>query len=225
MLIMNINRILKIDKLLKNKSFFLFGPRGTGKTTIIREQLGVNALLVNLLHSEYYLRLSARPSELEAIIAQAPKHSLVAIDEIQKVPALLDEVHRLIESNGVRFLLTGSSARKLRRGAANLLAGRAWEARLFPFIRKELASEFELNRVLRYGTLPAVYFSKMPDEELYAYTDVYLREEIQAEGVVRKIPQFHRFLKSASLTNAQVLNFTKIGGGYRNFSFNCTFLL
>ena len=134
----------------------------------------------------------------------------MVIDEIQRIPELLNEVHRLIESKRVTFLLTGSSARKLRRGRANLLAGRVWQARMYPFIYREL-NDFDLDRYLLYGGLPAVYLSAYPEEELDAYVNTYLREEIMAEGLIRRLPPFSRFLKTLALANAELLNFTKIG--------------
>lgn len=134
---------------------------------------------------------------------------MVVIDEIQRVPELLNEVHRLIESRKMTFLLTGSSARKLRRGKANLLAGRVWEAGFFPLSRTEIPG-FNLQRYLRYGGLPAVYLSQYPDEELDAYVNTYLKEEIMAEGLIRKLPPFARFLKAIALANAEMINFSKI---------------
>lgn len=209
---MKVSRQLNLPQLLAKKSFFLFGPRATGKTFLIREQLTSQALILDLLRSDLYLRLSRSPTELESIITAYGPCSVVVIDEVQKVPQLLDEVHRLIESKGLKFLLTGSSARKLRRGQANLLAGRAWHAALFPLTWAELnTSSFDLDRYLRYGGLPTVYLSKDPDEELRAYTKTYLYEEIQAEGLVRRLPQFARFLQVAALSSGQMLNFAAIG--------------
>jgi predicted AAA+ superfamily ATPase len=207
-----ITRYLHLPKLLAKKSFFLFGPRATGKTFLIREQLADRAFIIDLLRSDLYLRLSGSPSDLEALIAAHGPCSVVVIDEVQKVPQLLDEVHRLIESKGLKFLLTGSSARKLRHGQANLLAGRAWQANLFPLTWRELKDlPFTLDRYLRYGGLPTVYLSQDPQEELHAYVNTYLHEEIQAEGLVRRLPQFARFLRVAALSSGQVLNFASIG--------------
>lgn len=205
-------RQLNLLKLLQKKSFFLLGPRATGKSFLIREQLSQSAITLNLLNSELYLRLSSHPADLESIIdAQMDKqeHKIVAIDEIQKIPHLLDEVHRLIESRKIRFLLTGSSARKLKYGHANLLAGRAWIANLFPLSWSEMPT-FQLDYYLRYGGLPAVYTTKEPEEELNAYARTYLYEEIQAEGLARKLPAFSRFLTTAALANGQLLNFAQI---------------
>jgi predicted AAA+ superfamily ATPase len=146
---------------------FFFGPRSTCKTTLIRQQLAGKAFIIDLLDSRYFLRLSSAPHELESMIAATPADIFV-IDEIQRIPELLNEIHRLIESRNLTFLLTGSSARKLRRGRANLLAGRVWNAGMFPLIYREIPG-FDLNRYLRYGGLPAVYLSEYPEEELDAY--------------------------------------------------------
>ncbi len=209
---MDLDRILRLPDLLAKKSFFLFGPRATGKSWLVRKQLGEKALVLDLLRSDLYLRLSADPGELAAIVAAGlgGGRRFVVIDEVQRVPELLNEVHRWIEEKGVRFLLTGSSARKLRRGNVNLLAGRAWTAHLFPVTWKEIP-EFDLDRYLRYGGLPSVVLSGDPEEELRAYAHAYLYEEIQAEGLVRKLPQFSRFLIGAALSNGRMLNFAKLG--------------
>lgn len=209
---MKIARYLNLLQLLEKKSFFLFGPRATGKTFLIREQLADRAFVIDLLRSDLYLRLSGSPADLEALIAAPGSCPVVVIDEVQKVPPLLDEVHRLIENRGVKFLLTASSVRKLRRGQANLLAGRAWQANLFPLTWIELKEQpFALDRYLRYGGLPTGYLSQDPQEELHAYVNTYLYEEIQAEGLVRRLPQFARFLQVAALSSGQMLNFASIG--------------
>lgn len=205
---MEIERQLQLAPLLAMKSFFLFGPRATGKTTLIRQQLTESATIIDLLDSRYFLRLSGAPHELESLIAAAPA-DIIVIDEIQRIPELLNEVHRLIETQGITFLLTGSSARKLRRGKANLLAGRVWDARMFPLVYRELP-DMDLNRYLRYGGLPAVYLSEYPDEELDAYVNTYLKEEILAEGLIRRLPPFSRFLKTIALSNGEMINFTKL---------------
>ncbi len=208
---MDVDRILNMRELLKKKSFFLFGPRSTGKSTLAEAQLAGEALFIDLLDGTTYLRLVADPSALEQMIGlPGNEHKIVIIDEIQKIPALLDQIHRLIEKKHRRFLMTGSSARKLRAGAANLLAGRAWAAQLFPLVYTEIPKP-DLMRILRYGTLPQVYFSDDPEEELAAYSQTYLREEIQTEGLVRKIPQFSRFLKVAALCNGQTINYSSVG--------------
>ncbi len=205
---MEITRELQLIPLLSMNSFFLFGPRATGKTTLIRKELAETATIIDLLDSRYFLKLSSAPHELESLIAATPG-KIVVIDEIQRVPELLNEVHRLIEEQHITFLLTGSSARKLRRGKANLLAGRVWEARMFPLIYQEL-NNFDLDRYLRYGGLPAVYLSNYPEEALDAYVNTYLKEEIMAEGLIRRLPPFSRFLEAISLANGEMVNFTKI---------------
>ncbi len=205
-------RQLNLSQLLEKKSFFLLGPRATGKSFLIHQELGEQALVLNLLRSELFLRLSRSPWELEAIIEgllSEKKSPIIVIDEVQKLPNLLDEVHRLMEEKRWRFLLTGSSARKLKHGHANLLAGRAWTAQLFPLSFSEIP-HFDLGRYLRYGGLPAIYPSEFPEEELTAYAHTYLYEEIQAEGLVRKLPQFSRFLQVAALNNGLLLNFSKV---------------
>jgi predicted AAA+ superfamily ATPase len=209
---MEIQRYPNLLKLTEKKSFFLFGPRSVGKSTLIRQQLS-SAVTINLLRSDIFLRLNLKPSDLEQLIKGSEKYrpeGLIVIDEIQKVPALLDEVHRLIEEERLRFLLTGSSARKLKADGVNLLAGRAWMANLFPLTFQELGDDFNIDRMLMYGGLPAVYLSTNPIEELSAYVSLYINEEIKQEGLVRKLPSFLSFLKLAALSNSQLLNFAKI---------------
>jgi predicted AAA+ superfamily ATPase len=206
---MELPRTLDLRGLLPKKSFFLLGPRATGKTYLIRQQLGGDPLTIDLLRSDLLLRLSAKPEDLEGLIDAAPGRKWVVIDEIQRVPALLPEVHRLIETRGRRFLLTGSSARKLRRGSADLLAGRAWVANLFPLTWRELP-DFDLARYLRFGGLPPVHLSAHPEEELRAYVSVYLQEEIRAEGLIRRLPPFTRFLRVAALSSGQLLNYAEV---------------
>jgi uncharacterized protein len=201
-------RLLNIDDLLNKKSHFLFGARGTGKTTLIKEQLGESAFRIDLLNSDYYLRLASRPSDIEGMIS-AQTNRIIVVDEVQKLPILLDEVHRLIEEQGYTFLLTGSSARKLKRGGGNLLAGRAWIAELFPLVSREIP-DFNLEMYLRFGGLPSMYYSEYPQDELKAYMQTYLTEEVAAEGLVRNLPLFSRFIKKASLTNGMLLNFSEL---------------
>ncbi len=207
---MEFERCLNLAELLNKKSFFLFGPRSTGKTHLVRRQLGNRAVWIDLLKSETFLRLSQNPTEIEALLEASPKFPWVVIDEVQRIPDLLNEVHRLIEERGLHFLLTGSSARKLKRGQANLLGGRAWTAQMFPLCSEEIP-DLQLDRYLRYGGLPHVYQSESPEEELDAYVQTYLKEEILAEGLIRKLPPFSRFLKVAALSNGRQLNFAQIG--------------
>ncbi len=207
-----IDRLLNLPQLLKKKSFFLFGPRGVGKSLLIARTLKDQAVMINLLRPETYLRLSTHPDQLREMIYASPQAQtkLVVIDEIQKIPLLLDEVHRLIEEEQYTVLMTGSSARKLRQGGVNLLAGRARIASLFPLSMQELKHEFKLERYLRFGGLPMVYFSDDPQEDLQAYVATYLQEEIKAEGLIRKLPAFAAFLKIAALSSGQVINFAKL---------------
>ena len=195
--------------LSEKKSFFLFGPRSTGKTTLLRAQFPEREI-IDLLKSSTYLSLAANPSLLgELVREQLKTGSVVILDEIQKLPSLLDEIHHLIESTPAKFILTGSSGRKLKRSGINLLAGRAWEANLFPLVSAEIPG-FDINRFLRFGGLPQVYAGEYPEEELTAYVDTYLREEIKAEALVQNLPQFSRFLKTAVFSNAEQINFANI---------------
>jgi len=207
-----IDRKISILHLLRRKSFFLFGPRGVGKSSLIKREIEGKAVVINLLRPDTYLRLSSSPGQLEEIIdASLPASSeWVVIDEVQKLPLLLDEVHRLIEERGLKFLLTGSSARKLKHGGGNLLAGRAWTANMMPLTSQELGDNFKLDHYLQFGGLPAVVTSEFPEEELQAYTGTYLQEEIKAEGLVRKLGPFATFLRAAALSNGQVMNFAKL---------------
>jgi predicted AAA+ superfamily ATPase len=186
----------------------LFGPRQTGKTFLIRLVLP-DVKTYDLLDSTVYLALSQRPSRLAEELT--PEDKVVAIDEIQRLPDLLNEVHRLIEQRGVNFLLTGSSARKLRRGGVNLLGGRARTRYLHPLTSCELGDHFELDRAIERGLLPSIYFSDDPKADLDAYTGTYLQQEIVAEGATRNVHAFSRFLRVAALCNATIVNFTKIG--------------
>jgi uncharacterized protein len=200
-------RTLQLPKLLEKKSFFLFGPRATGKTSLIHNQLK-GAKVYDLLDADVFARLASRPKLLgEELPASSSKtENLIVIDEIQKLPSLLDEVHRLIESRRIKFLLTGSSARKLKHGGANLLGGRAWEASLFPLTSNEI-SDFDLLRYLNQGGIPHIYLSAEPSEELRSYANLYLREEIAAESLIRKIDQFARFLDVMALQNGEELHY------------------
>ncbi len=202
-----IARQLDLNALLRQKSHFLFGPRQSGKSFLIRQTLPATRIY-NLLDSEVFLALNQRPARIGEEIGEGEK--TVVIDEIQRLPALLNEIHRLIEERGVRFLLTGSSARKLRRGGVNLLGGRARIKHLHPFVAAELGAHFDLNRALHAGLLPGIYFSTDADADLAAYAGAYLQEEIVAEGVTRNIPAFSRFLRVAALCNARIVNFTNV---------------
>lgn len=208
---MEFQRILQLANITSKKSFFLFGPRGTGKSFLIRKCFGPKTPVINLLRASIQLRLIQNPSLLEEMIDETltEKKNLIVIDEIQKVPLLLDEVHRLIEERGLKFLLTGSSARRLKNDGANLLAGRAWVAELFPLVFPEIAN-FNLDRYLRYGGLPAVVLSEEPEEQLDAYVQTYINEEIKSESLVRRIPAFVEFLRFAALSNTKLINFASL---------------
>lgn len=205
---MRLERILNIKQLLEKKSHFLFGPRATGKSSLVKHHLADQALIIDLLHSETYMRLAENPSQLESML-ELNQHPYVVIDEIQRVPELLNEVHRLIENKQIRFLLTGSSARKLKRHGVNLLAGRARQAELYPLTYHELP-HFNLEHYLQYGGLPMIALSDEPHEDLDAYVHTYLEEEIKAEALVQKLPAFSRFLQLSALTSGATLNFTSI---------------
>lgn len=196
-------------------SFFLFGPRGAGKSTLLRDSLGNRAAVwIDLLDPEEEHRFQTQPSELKARVDHLDSGALVVIDEIQRAPKLLDLVHSLIESHGLLFALTGSSARKLRRGAANLLAGRAFVRHLYPLTSVELGDDFDLYETLTTGTLPKIFdFDNESARKQYlrAYANTYLKEEIQAEQLVRNVPQFRRFLEIAGQMNGKPLNYSKIG--------------
>lgn len=202
-----IQRTLDLPALLKQKSHFLFGPRQTGKSSLVARSLG-NARVYDLLDSSVYLAMSREPGRLAEEIG--PQDRVVVIDEIQRLPGLLNEVHRLIERRGIRFLLTGSSARKLRRGGVNLLGGRARTKNLHPLTSHELGGRFDLARAVERGLLPSIYFSDSPRADLDAYAGSYLQQEIVAEGVTRNVPAFSRFLRVAALCNGTIVNFTNL---------------
>ena len=208
-----INRILDIQDRLKRKSMFLFGPRQTGKTAMIDNQLDDDVRLVwSLLNANIRRRCQSDPSVLrDELATRGIKDGLVVIDEIQKVPDLLDEVHLMIEETDIRFLMTASSARRLRETGVNLLGGRAGKMNLHPFVWPEIR-QFKptLDRILTYGMLPSVFLSEEPDEVLDDYINVYLQEEIAGEGLVRQLPKFERFLEVAALTNSQGINYSNI---------------
>ena len=206
--IIKFKRLLDIQKTLSQASCFFFGARGTGKSFLIRETLKDKAFVIDLLKTELFLRLSESPSLVESMIEQSKKKSIV-IDEVQKLPILLDEVHRLIEEKRYHFLLTGSSARKLKRGKANLLAGRARLEHLFPLVSSEIPN-FDLKTYLLWGGLPAVWQVQDKREFLNSYIDTYLKEEILAEQVARSLPHFSRFLKTAALCSGELVNFNGV---------------
>ena len=195
---------------LPRGSFFLFGPRGTGKTTWLRTVLP-DALVVDLLKPEEYRRLSARPERLRERVLGAPRGTDVVVDEIQRIPELLNVVHTLMESGrGHRFVLTGSSARKLRRGGVNLLAGRAALRTMPPFMAGELGGAFDLDAGLRLGTVPTVVDSEDPPSALAAYASLYVEQEVRAEGLARDVGGFSRFLEAVAYSHAATLNVSEV---------------
>ena len=204
----NYKRIININQLLSRKSCFLFGPRQTGKSWLIRESTGIDKVY-NLLEIDTFRALSRKPSLLRDELSD--KDKVIVIDEVQLLPELLNEVHLLIEERGLKFLLTGSSARKLKRTGVNLLGGRASWLLFFPLIRKELGNAFNLNKAITYGTIPSFYSSVAAKEDLKDYIELYLREEIAGETAIRQLPVFSRFLDIAALCNSQLVNYTNIG--------------
>ncbi len=185
-------------------SFFLLGPRGTGKSTWVREQFPT-ALRLDLLHEATFVELAGNAERIESL-ADGVGAQTVCIDEVQKLPSLLDEAHRLIEARGFRFVLTGSSARKLRRAGVNLLAGRARTLTMHPLTPAELGPRFDLGHALQFGLLPTAWVASDPADYLKSYAGTYLREEVMQESLVRNIGSFKRFLESASLSQAAILN-------------------
>lgn len=204
---MNIPRKFKLLPELKKKSMFLFGPRQTGKSWLIRHTLK-NHKIYNLLDNEVFLQLSRSPQRIRE--QYTPRDRIIIIDEIQRLPLLLNEVQLMIEEYGVNFLLTGSSARKLRRKGVNLLGGRALERHLHPLTSDELGKNLELERAINFGLLPSIYLSDNPQADLDAYISLYLCEEIAAEGLTRNVPAFSRFLEVAALCSGKIINYNNI---------------
>lgn len=193
-----------------SSSFFLFGPRGTGKSTFVRQHFP-KALYIDLLDPERVRFLSAMPERLNEIVEAHRESRSIVIDEIQRIPELLMVIHGLIEARkGLTFVLTGSSARKLRRTGVNLLGGRALLHTLHPFMAAELGEHFDFTQALLQGLLPVVVASQSPAEVLRSYAALYLREEVQMEGLVRNIGNFSRFLEAISFSQASVLNVTNV---------------
>jgi predicted AAA+ superfamily ATPase len=190
------------------ESFFLWGPRQTGKSSLLRATYPT-AVWYDLLRSDLFRAFTERPSRLREELTALGKPRLVVIDEVQKVPALLDEVHALIEEGWV-FALCGSSARRVRRGHANLLGGRAVRHELFGLVSDELGDAFDLDRMLNHGTLPRHYLAASPLPRLRAYVDDYLKEEIAAEGLTRNLPAFAGFLGAAALSDGELVNYSTI---------------
>lgn len=203
-----LSRILKLP-LEGQNSIFLFGPRGTGKTSWIKQSLA-SEIYLDLLDSSTYNPLAANPSRLQDLIPQNYA-GWVVIDEVQRIPELLNEVHRLIEHKKIKFLLTGSSARSLRRSGVNLLAGRALKYSMHPLVIQEFGNTpFQLDTILQFGLLPAAIGHSDPEKYLESYVQTYLREEVLQEGLTRNLGTFTRFLEVASFSQGQVLNISEI---------------
>lgn len=198
-----INRIYQLNKELEN-SIFLFGARQTGKSTALRQQFP-REIYIDLLNSEVRNRLERRPSLLYEMLKDKAEGTIVIIDEIPEVPTLLNEVHRLISEKNLRFVLCGSSARKLKRKGTNTLGGRAYPVFFHPLVSAELP-DLDIDRAVNYGMIPSHYLAKNPERRLSAYIDVYLKEEIKEESLVRNLLAFQRFLEVAAISNGEILN-------------------
>ena len=202
-----LQRICHINNELE-ESIFLFGARQTGKSTFLHQAFA-DSLYIDLLDTDLKSRFSRRPSLLYEMLSDKKEGTIVVIDEIPKVPSLLNEVHRLISEKGIVFVLCGSSARKLKRKGYNTLGGRAYPVCLFPFVSAEI-SDFDLQHAINYGMLPPHYLAKNPQRRLSAYIDIYLKEGIKEEALVRNLKSFQRFLEVAALTNGEMVNYNNI---------------
>ncbi len=198
-------RILQIPK----ESFFLFGPRGSGKTHLLETSLKVDHQ-VELLSQENFIRYASEPGLFRRQIENLKPGSWVWVDEIQRIPELLNEVHWGIEKKKIKFALSGSSARKLRRSGVNLLAGRAEAKYLYPFIPTELGKDFSLADALQFGTLPIIFSADDKKQKLRSYIQTYIKEEIQTEALVKDLPAFLRFLKVSALLHGQTLSLSSV---------------
>lgn len=203
--------VKRIIELPSKTSFFLFGPRGTGKSSLIKERYP-DSIYIDLLESETYRRLLARPERISEYIYNNHEQPII-IDEIQRIPNLLNEVHRLIENEKLNFILTGSNARKLKSTQANLLAGRALKYNMFPLTISELGNEAVLKDILQHGLLPTIYDTSRdidPVKYLESYVQIYLEEEVMQEGLTRNLGNFSRFLETASFSQGQQLNISEV---------------
>jgi len=199
-------RIFNFYEILKKKSVFLFGARSTGKTYWIKKTIPKDTLYITLNHNETLMRLSDRPSLLNPMV---DGYKYVVIDEVQKLPPLLDVIHEIIEEQKIKFLMTGSSARKLRRQSANMLGGRALNKSFFPLVTAEIQN-FNLEKYLTVGGLPRVYSSDESDLELEAYLTSYFELEVKAEAYVRNLAPFHRFVRTAAMVSGELINYANI---------------
>jgi uncharacterized protein len=202
---MMLPRVLSVPR----QNFFLLGPRGSGKSTWLRAAFP-DAHVIDLLSEEKFQQLLAHPGLFADEVRTLQAGRWVIVDEIQRLPGLLNEVHRFMEEKRLRFILCGSSARKLKRAGVNLLAGRALRCSMHPFVPEELGGRFDLEQALRFGLLPVVWDSEAKADTLAAYAQFYLKEEIQAEALVRNLPGFARFLPVAALFHGQTINVTTI---------------
>lgn len=201
------DRVLDFS-IIDDDSAFLFGARQTGKSTLLQSRFP-DAMYIDLLKSEVYERYRRSPELLRTDVGLIPKEKLIIIDEVQKAPSLLDEVHWLMVNEGRRFILSGSSARKLKRGGANMLGGRAVGMRLFPLVSKEIP-DFDVVKACNYGLLPRHYEVKDPTRRIKSYVGDYLREEISAEALVRNLSVFNRFLEMSAFCDGEILNYNNI---------------
>jgi predicted AAA+ superfamily ATPase len=191
------------------RSFFLFGIRGSGKTSWSRASFP-DALHLDLLDEQLFQEMAVRPAHFAELLGTREAGSWVLVDEVQRLPGLLNYVHKFIEERRLRFILAGSSTRKLYRAGVNLLGGRALVAHLYPFVPEELGADFDLEAALRYGTLPIVWIDPDPEGTLRSYTQLFLKEEIRAEALVRNFAAFARFFQVAAVMNAQTLNVSRL---------------
>ena len=198
----------RILQIINDESVFLFGARQTGKTTLLKKQFP-NAIYFDLLQTDVLNRFRQRPALLRESLEQANEGTLVIIDEIQQIPELLNEIHWLITNKQIRFILCGSSARKLKRQGVNTLGGRAVPQYLFPFVSCEIP-DFNIDRAVNNGMIPRHYMKENPTSLLKAYVGVYLREEIQAESLVRNLTGFSRFLEIANSIAKSLAPFTAL---------------
>lgn len=207
---MEISRMLQIN-LPPKQSAFLWGPRKTGKTTYLKSHFP-GSMVYDFLQTDRFIEFSRKPALLrEELLAKKPEalQQPIILDEVQKVPQILDEVHWLIENKGLRFILCGSSARKLKRGQANLLGGRAWRYQMHPITFSEM-KDLKLLRALNHGMIPSHYFQDDPKKSLIAYTQDYLKEEVFEEGLVRNIPAFSRFFDAMGYSHGEMINYSNI---------------
>lgn len=202
-----LNRILKLEE-ISDDSIFLWGARQTGKSTLLKA-LFPGAMYYDLLQADVFTKLKLAPSLLRQEVLAQPVETIVIIDEVQKIPALLDEVHWLMVNHGTHFILCGSSARKLRRSGANLLGGRALSDRLFPLVSAEVP-DFDVHHAMNYGMLPRHYLATNPKRRLKAYVGDYLQQEIIAEALTRDLASFTRFMMTAAICNGEIVNYTRI---------------